>query len=149
MIAARLLGVGACTLALAVPAHAQQPTIDASAIAMRAQPLPVVDDYGQVISEDLIHVTMRDRTGRSLAFTVVGALVGVIVFAARTSPSHDCTIYDPCTPQEEYYRDKGPLVGLFVGALVGAAIPNGSVDREGAVKLLRARRRAARSGGTP
>lgn len=147
MTLARLLCV--CALTLVVPLHAQQPTVEASAVAMRAQPLPVLDHDGQVISEDLIRATMRDRGGRRVLYVLVSAIAGSAVFAALTRPDHDCSIYDPCTPQEKYYRDHAPLVGLFVGSLVGAMIPNYSVDRARAVEILRERRRAARALGTP
>lgn len=148
MTVARLLGALALTT-FAIPAYAQQPTVDASAVAMRARPLPVLDKYGEVISEELIRATMRGKGRRAVFNPIILALLGGIAFAAATNPGHDCDIYDPCTPQEEFYMNKGPLVGMLVGALVGAATPDGSVNRERAVRLLRERRSAARIGGTP
>lgn len=148
MSIARLLGALALTT-LAVPTHAQQPTVDASAVAMRAQPLPVLDDYGVAISEDLIRATMRGKGRRALLNPLTGALIGLSVFALATNPGLECSIYEPCTPREEFYMNTGPVVGMIVGILVGAALPDGSVNREQAVALLRDRRRAASAGGTP
>ena len=125
----------------AIPARAQ-PTFDP--VGMRsqgvAQPLPVLDDQGKVIPEDLIRATVHDGGFRDFLNPVLGALFGILVFSSSTQPGHDCSIYDPCTPQEHRYKDLGAFVGMVVGALVGSAFPNGSVDRPEAVRRLRATR---------
>jgi hypothetical protein len=146
MTAARWLG--ALSLTIACQALAQAPTVDASATAVRAVPLPVLDNYGDVIAEDLIRATMRDGS-RSLLKPILGAVIGGIVFASIAAPEHACDIYDPCTPQEEFYRDNAPKLGVIAGALIGAAFMMREVDRETAVELLRARPRTQRPERSP
>jgi hypothetical protein len=112
--------------------------VDASATGVRAVPLPVLDNHGNVIPEDLIRATMQKK--QPFWRVVLGALAGGMMFTVVSRPGPDCSIYDPCTPKEKHYKAYAPTVGLFVGALVGAAYATATVDREQAVKLLRERR---------
>jgi hypothetical protein len=106
--------------------------------------IAVLDDDGNVIPEELIRATMRPERFRILR-PVVGALVGMAIFAAATMPPGDCSIYEPCSPREKYLNGFGPSVGLVVGALIGAALPVGKIDRAEAVEMIRAERRAAKA----
>lgn len=119
---------------------AQAPTRDSTAVAMSIQRLPVLDYDGNVIPEDSIAAVMRP--GGRILRPLLGALVGLIAFTATNQPGFACDIYDPCTPREKWRRDVAPVTGLFVGLMVGIAIPNGSVSRSQAVELIRSRRRA-------
>lgn len=113
---------------------------------MRALSLPVLDDDGKPIPEDLILATMRPANdAKQVRHPLIGGLVGLIVFAVWTDPGHACDEYDPCTPKERWKRDNGNFVGLVVGFLVGLAQADGRIDRAEAVRLLR----AERSSGQP
>ena len=127
---------------------AQAPTIDSTAVAMRAVRLPVVDNEGNVIPESEIDAKLR-RGRWGVTKSLIGALVGTVLFALATDPSAECVSWDPCTPREEWMSDNGPLVGLVVGALVGAAIPDGGVDRWRAIEIIRAERTAVTQGVSP
>jgi hypothetical protein len=131
---------------LAGRVHAQVPMIDSSAVALRYTPLPVYDDFGLVIPEDLIRATLRDGGRQRRINLVISTLAGAALFALLSPDplnGADCSIYDPCTPRERYYKDHAAVWGLGVGFIVGFALPDGSVDRWEAVERLRAQRRAA------
>lgn len=135
-------------LLAAMPAGAQAPTLDSTAVAARVERLAVYDDDGVLISEREILATMRPaRWG--IWRPAIGALVGVVLFTVVTQPSSDCSIYEPCTQQERFARDLGPWVGLAVGTMLGLTIPNQSIDRWQAVEILRAERRAAKARSAP
>jgi hypothetical protein len=136
-------------LALSLPlaVGAQAPTIDSTAVAMRAERLPVVDNGGNVIPEAAIEARIRPGRWR-VTKTLLGALAGLIVFVLATDPSAECLSWDPCTPREEWMSDTGPWVGLIVGGLVGAAIPDGRVDRWRAIEIIRAERSAGTQGAS-
>jgi hypothetical protein len=132
-------------LALLLPvlsAAAQAPTVDSTAVAARIDRLPVLDDAGDVISEELIQFTMRPPRW-VIRRPLLGALTGFVVFALASDPGRNCSPYEPCSPREKWTRDVGPLLGIFVGAVVGIALPDQSIDRWRAVEIIRAERRAA------
>lgn len=132
----------------AIPAGAQAPTLDSTAVAARVERLAVYDDDGKLISEREILATMRPpRWG--VWRPAVGALTGLLIFVLATNPGSDCTIYDPCTPRERFRRDLGPFIGLAVGAMLGFTIPDQSVDRWQAVEIIRAQRRAEKQRSAP
>lgn len=133
--------LAALVFASAGAAGAQAPTRDSTAVAMRIERLPVLDYDGNVIPEELISAAMRPGFGRILR-PLLGAIVGALAFTATNYGDHDCDIYDPCTPREEWRRNFAPFTGVIVGVLVGAAIPDGAVNRSKAVELIRSRRRA-------
>src|SRR5688500_3601857 len=113
-------------VALCLPLAAgqgQAPTIDSTAVAARAELLPVVDDAGNIIPESEIQARLRPPRWRVMR-PLLGALAGGLVFALFNDPSAECVPWDPCTPREEWRMDTGPLFGLVVGALVGAALPD-------------------------
>lgn len=123
------------TFPLAV--RAQQPAIgDTARSAIR---LPVYDDYGQIIPEDLIQSKLKAPSKR---WWVLHTTLVWVVFVAATRPGADCTIYDPCTPREEFRAQHGLWIGLPVGAMIATAI-NVGVDRERAVWIIRSERRRA------
>ena len=119
-------------------------------MAVRAERLPVLDDDGNVIPEDLIAATMRPG-GHNVLRPLVGVLMGLLVFVVTSQPQNDaaCDIYEPCTPREEWRRTYAPWTGLAVGLMVGFALPNGSIDRWKAVETLRAQRRTEKAARTP
>ena len=144
---------GSITLVLVLAAQslaAQGPTVGSSATAAR-QLLPVLDDYGQVIAEDSIRATMRPPEpilSRLAAATIVGAFVFHVV-RPKPAKGADCSIYDPCTPREEYYKNAW-VAGAAVGFIVGyGTIGDKSLSRWQAVEILRARRRAQHKSVTP
>ena len=136
-------------LALIVPlafANAQQPTVDATAVAVRAERLPVLDDDGNVIPEAAIQQLMRPPKWQ-IRRPLVGALFGMLMFTLANQPAGnaDCSVYTPCTPREEWRQGSAPLVGLIVGTMLGFATPDGRVDRWRAVEMIREARRNAKA----
>ena len=136
-------------LALTVPfalANAQQPTVEATAVAVRAERLPVLDDDGNVISEDAIQQLMRPPKWQ-IRRPLVGALVGLVMFTLANQPAGnaDCSVYNPCTPREEWRQSGAPLIGLIVGTMLGFATPDGRIDRWRAVEMIREERRNAKA----
>ena len=111
--------------------------------------LPVLDDYGQPIPEDLIRATMRSAsTGHKVRMRLGGAVLGALAFALihpRPKDGADCSIYQPCTDQEKFYKDFTWLLGAGVGFTVGWGLETDDVTRWQAVEILRARRREAHS----
>lgn len=136
---------------LALGVEVAQAQMSQSAVAGIRRPamdslLPVLDDSGQVIPEDLILATMRPAsTARSVVRFAVGALIGGLLFNVVTPhpPGHaDCSIYEPCTNQERVYRDFSWVVGAGVGMTIAWAAGSNEVTRWKAVEILRAKRRA-------
>jgi hypothetical protein len=126
-------------------AGAQAPTINPVAMGNRLEPLQVLDDAGRVITEQEIQARLQPRYGRRLY--VVGMLAGLLVGTVVSSqPERECSIYEPCSPREEFTKGNAWWVGLVTGTLLGFSIPDG-VNREQAVARIRAERRA--SAGTP
>lgn len=114
--------------------------------------LPVLDDFGQVIPEDSIQLTMRPPQVRAFSLLAVAGLGALVFNGLRPQPprSADCSIYEPCTPREEFYKSRSALIGAVVGFMVGGAIiPDRGIDRWQAVEILRARRRFVRQSTTP
>ncbi|HJQ19659.1 MAG TPA: hypothetical protein VJ867_04860 [Gemmatimonadaceae bacterium] len=104
--------------------------------------MPVLDNQGRVIPEDLIRETMRPAsTGRRVFNVAVSTLAGLVAFTIATSPPQDddCSIYAPCTGREKFRYTYGPITGTAVGFLIGLAMPAGKVDRAEAVRRLRQR----------
>ena len=122
-------------------AAAQQPTVDAAATGARIERLPVYDDAGTVIPEELIRQTMKPPSNRRL--WLVGSIVGLITFTMATRTDGDCSIYEPCSPREKWRKQWGPWVGFGVGTLVGLSYPTGT-DREAAITQIRRERRMGR-----
>jgi hypothetical protein len=134
-------------LLLPVAAGGQQPTMDATAVGARVERLPVYDNAGVVISEELIRQTMKPPSARR--FFLFGSLAGLIVFTVATrTGDRDCSIYEPCSPREKFKKSWGPWVGFGVGTLVGLSAPTG-VDREAAIKQIRRDRLMARMESSP
>jgi uncharacterized membrane protein YeaQ/YmgE (transglycosylase-associated protein family) len=145
--------VGAAMLLLSAGPAQAQATQDAAVAGVRARPsadtlLPVLDDFGQVIPEDLIQSTTRPKNPRRVRINLVLGVVGGAIAGALVHPrpkdGADCSVYEPCTAQERFYNDTSFLVGAVVGLIAGWAFPDGSVSRWQAVELLRAKRRAER-----
>jgi hypothetical protein len=120
--------------------------MDATAFGARVERLPVYDEAGALISEELIRQTMKPPSARR--FFLFGSLAGLAVFTVATrTGDRDCSIYEPCSPREKFRKSWGPWVGFGVGTLVGLSVPTG-VDREAAIKQLRRERRIARLSGS-
>ena len=123
--------------------RAQEPAIgDTARNALR---LPVYDDFGQIIPEDLIRSKMKPR---SKGWMVTNTILVWTAFLVATRPGADCSIYDPCTPREKFRSRHGAWIGLPVGAMLATAI-NAGVDRERAVSIIRQERRRARASAAP
>jgi hypothetical protein len=131
-------------LLLPTLAAAQQPTVAAATTGVRVERLPVFDDAGEIISEELIRQTMKPPSKRR--FFLFGSLAGLAIFTVATrTGDRDCSIYEPCSPREKFRKSWGPWIGFGVGTLVGLAVPT-DVDREAAIKKIRHERRTARLG---
>ena len=124
--------------------EAQAPTIDSTAVAARAERLPVLDNSGNVIAESEIAALIRPGRWR-VTKVVIGGLLGLIAFAAASDPGPMCVDWDPCSPREEWMMNAAPWFGMLIGGLTFAAIPGG-VDRWHAIELIRAQRDAAKQG---
>ena len=132
-----------CVVALSASATlgAQQDSSSARDTLIAWRPLPVMDHAGNEIPDSLIVATMRPSRVRTWR-VVLGAVTGMIVFAAATVNEHDCSIYDPCSQREKFLASGGWITGMIVGGLVGAATSGNGIDRDRAVEIIRAQRRA-------
>jgi hypothetical protein len=120
---------------------AQGPTRDSTAVAFSIQRLPVLDLDGNVIPEDSITAVMQP--GHTPFWRpALGVFGGLLMFTVMNLAGHDCDIYDPCTPREEWRQNAAPLTGMLIGLLVSLAYPDGSINRQQAVQLIRGRRQA-------
>lgn len=125
---------------------AQSPTMNPVAVGNRMKPLQVLDDAGNVISEQEIQARLEPRYRRRLY--LVGSVGGLIVGAiVGSKPHRACDIYEPCSPRENFRKGNAWWVGMVAGTLLGFSFPDG-VNREQAVAKIRAERRRA-SGTTP
>jgi hypothetical protein len=133
------------------PLAAQAPTIAASATGFRPL-LPVLDDFGQVIPEDSIRLTMRPPNSRAISILATAAAGAMMFHLIRPKAPNDadCSIHEPCTAREKFYNSRAPLAGAVVGFILGyGLIRDERVDRWQAVEILRARRRYSRQSATP
>jgi hypothetical protein len=119
--------------------------VDRARVAELDSLLPILDDAGQVITEDDIRAAMSDGGGRRLMYTTLGALIGALVLynAVPGNLDADCSVYEPCTEREEFYRDWSVVVGGVTGALITGMAPEYGRDRFEAVEYIRALRRGA------
>lgn len=143
-----MIGVTIAIL-LALPAGAQ-PTIERSATAMASAPLPVLDDYGEPITEEAIAAAVRPKgKTRKLLYPLLGILAGMSLMDGSPGMYRDCSIYEPCSDKDRFYQTFGFAFGAVAGGLLGYAIPAGEVTRLEAVQRIRAARRQAREGQDP
>lgn len=132
----------------AAAATAQQPTVANSAVAARGEPLPVYDDDGVIIPEQMIVETMEPRLGgvmRSI-IRVTSGWVGA-AYLQRQAAVHgrDCSIYEPCSEQEKWRMSAAPWFGFAIGVLLSYVALPGGYDRQDAVERIRAERRLAKA----
>jgi hypothetical protein len=121
--------------------------VDRARVAELDSLLPILDDAGQVITEDEIRAAMNDGNGRRLLYSSLGALIGMLVLynAVPGNVDADCSIYEPCSDREQFYRDWSLGVGAIAGGLILGMAPEYGRDRYKAVEHIRAIRR----GGSP
>ena len=146
-----LLKLGSIALlgALAFPscAHPQRTaTVGATHDVPSATPLQILDDSGKPITESQIRRKMRPSRSRWVAypmgFIIGGLIVGV---AAPRGPSKDnCSIYEPCSDREKFYRSTSILAGGIIGMIFGGAVVAKKVDRIEAIDMIRQERRSTR-----
>jgi hypothetical protein len=104
--------------------------------------LLVLDDFGDVIPEQLIKSRMRSSGARwweqPLAF-IGGAAIAYLV-APKGPNNNNCSEFDPCTDREKFYQTTSIPVGGAIGVLVLNALSPG-VDRFQSVAKIREERR--------
>lgn len=112
--------------------------------------LPVLDDFGAVIPEQLIQRNVTSRMGARIGFGLLGAAAGYWLGKVLSVPSGDpdCSIYEPCSEREKYFMANLPVLGALVGFLLTAVAPDYETDRFDAIAKIRAGRRM-RQGRVP
>ena len=110
--------------------------------------LPVLDNFGAVIPERFILSRVKSGTGARIGVGLLGAAAGVLIGRALSIPggNPDCSKYEPCSDREKYYKATLPGLGLLVGFLLTAVVPDYGTDRFEAIEKIRAERRARRGG---
>ena len=133
----------AAVLAIPLAAHAQRPDRVAVGSTPAAQePLPLLDDFGTPITEAEIK-RYQKRNKAKWYLQPFGLIAGAALGygAVPKGPSEDnCSIYDPCSDREKFYRSSGALVGGVVGILLMNAAGPG-LDRYQAIQVIREERR--------
>lgn len=106
--------------------------------------LPVLDDDGVVIPEELIRATMR-RPGavRGFAYPVLLGLLGASLASGLEGSSRVCDIYQPCSDRDKFHKHVGPFAFMAAGVALSFALPTGEVTRLQAIQRIRAARNAA------
>lgn len=146
-IAAALLLAITAFAVLAIPASAHAQRVAQIAVAgpapdSSAKPLQVLDDYGTPILEVDIRDHMKTGVGRWL-MQPLGLVVGAVTMyqaVPKGKSTDNCSVYDPCSDRQKYYRGSAAVVGAIVGVLVvNAAVPERS--RTEAIEAIRAERR--------
>jgi hypothetical protein len=112
-----------------------------------AAPLQILDDFGQPITESDIQRRMKHSRWRWLA-QPAGFILGAVLIgnAVPKGDSKDhCSIYEPCSDREKFYRSSGYVVGGVIGLLfMNVAIAGSNTTRLEAVEMVREERRSAR-----
>lgn len=111
-----------------------------------AAPLQILDDFGQPITESQIRRKMKPSRARWAAYPL-GFLVGAFVVGAGAprGPSKDnCSVYEPCSDREKFYRSSSVIAGGMIGLILGGAAAAGGTDRFEAIDKIRLERRGAR-----
>ena len=135
--------------ALAFPscAHPQRTaSIGATQDVPSTTPLQILDNSGQPITEAQIQRKMRPSRARWVAYPLGFLIGGFIVYsAAPKGPSEDdCSIYEPCSKREEFYRRSSFIVGGVIGMIAGGALSANKVDRFEAIEIIRQERGSRR-----
>ena len=131
--------------ALAFPscAHPQRTaSIGATQDVPSMTPLQILDNSGQPITESQIQRKMRPSRARWVAYPLGFIIGGSIVYvAAPKGPSQDnCSIYEPCSKREEFYRNTSFIAGGVIGLIFGGALSANTVDRFEAIEMIRQER---------
>lgn len=142
----RLLALLAALATIPASAGAQRPATAGVTATDSLAPLPVLDDFGDMIPESLI----QSHIGRGrirwymqpFGFVAGGFLAYAILPHGKSSDN--CSIYDPCSDREKFYRQSSFLVGGIISALlINAAAPG--TTRLQAIEGIRQERRAIHS----
>jgi hypothetical protein len=141
-----LLAVLAALVSLPASAGAQRDAAIGITATDSLAPLSVLDDFGDMIPESLIQSHMR-HGGVRWYMQPFGFLAGGVVAYAglpHGKSSNSCSIYDPCSDREKFYRGSSFWVGGVIGALLlNAAVPG--TTRFQAIERIRQERRAIHS----
>jgi len=125
----------------------------ASGVWQEAMPLPVYDDFGELITRAEIEDRMRSGKGAGILGGVAGAVAGLYIGLLIADAI--CEVFyfyplppEPCSPREEALQEVaawGSLAwGITGGFLIGDRLRG--IDRWEALEKIRAERRAARRG---
>jgi len=105
-------------------------------------PLPVLDDFGVPITEKEIRRYQGSGGARwfhqPLAF-IIGAAALYAAVPKGTS-TENCSIYDPCSDREKFYRSTSALTGGVLGVILVNAVGPG-LNRWQAIEKVRQDRR--------
>ena len=140
----RLLLPASITLlgALAFPscAHPQRTaSIGATQDVPSKTPLQILDNSGLPITEAQIQRRMQPPKSRWVAYPLGFLIGGFILYAATPKgPSEDhCSIYEPCSDREEFFRSSSFIAGGMIGLIFGGALAANKVDRFEAIEMIR------------
>ena len=73
-----------------------------------------------------------------LGFLIGGAIV--YTAAPKGDSQNDCSIYEPCSEREEFYRRSSFIIGGVIGMIFGGALATNKVDRFEAIDIIRQER---------
>src|SRR5512146_2821688 len=102
-----------CLAALPAPSAAQRPSAIAVTATDSLKPLPVLDDFGDMIPESMIQKHMRHGSIRWYMQPFGFIAGGIVAYAAfpHGKSNDNCSIYDPCSDREKFYRGSSFWIG--------------------------------------
>ena len=135
-----------CLAAFPAPSAAQRPSAIAVTATDSLKPLPVLDDFGDMIPESMIQKHMRHGSIRWYMQPFGFIAGGIVAYAAfpHGKSNDNCSIYDPCSDREKFYRGSSFWIGGIVGTLILNAAGAGT-SRIQAIEQIRAERREIHS----
>jgi hypothetical protein len=141
-----LLALFAALAAVPATADAQRPVTVGVTANDSLAPLPVVDDFGDMIPEPLIQSHMRHGRVRWYMQPVGFIAGGLVAYAGlpHGKSNDNCSIYDPCSDREKFYRESSFWVGGLIGSLLLNAAGPGTTRLQ-AIERIREERRAIHS----
>lgn len=133
--------------AVALPscAHPQRTaSIGATHDIRSGTPLQILDNFGLPITESQIQRKMQPARARWAAIPLGFLIGGFLVYSAapRGSSEDNCSIYEPCSDREKFYRSSAFFAGGVMGMLFGGAAAANKVDRFEAIDMIRQERRS-------
>lgn len=135
-----------CLAAFPAPSAAQRPSAIAVTATDSLKPLPVLDDFGDMIPESMIQKHMRHGSIRWYMQPFGFIAGGIVAYSAfpHGKSNDNCSIYDPCSDREKFYRGSSFWIGGVIGTLILNAAGAGT-SRIQAIEQIRAERRVIHS----